>query len=515
MEAWQIAVTIILVYCILVMLIGYLARRVFKSSLEDFYVLSRRAGVIVIFLATAATYHSAYAFLSGPSMFATVGVSFWIAQAPIHLMTGATLYLVGTRVMKLGKARGHITPGDGLADFYDSEHLRVLVAIITSTFLIAYIVVQAIGLGLIIDLSSAGRIPYMWGSLFLISVAAAYVIIGGLRAAYWTDVLQGIWMYLGIAIAAIMIAKNVAPGGFFQVVDQLRTINPDFLVMKWGPSMLIGGILANGAGTVLLPHLWIKFYASKDVKTQKIAAAGTFAYISSYFIWAAIIGLTAALLNNVGLPGVLEKGFIKTLTSQYGSADAVMITMLLTFFSPLVAGFLLAGAAAAAMSTLDSFLGAISLQLVRDVYQRHIRPGRSEHEYVVVSRILIVVWGLIGWFFAIQKPGLIFNIAAIALAGGAQLLPITVQMILPRRKIINKYGALAGYVVGSILVLVFSAQTGGRVGMPVTFHPWQANVIAITVNVLLALIVSQLTRDKTSQKELQTFEEYKKILYTT
>jgi len=61
--------------------------------------------------------------------------------------------------MKLSKARGHFTPGDTLSELYDNECLRVLIAIITSIILIAYIVVQAVELGLIIDLSSESRIP--------------------------------------------------------------------------------------------------------------------------------------------------------------------------------------------------------------------------------------------------------------------------------------------------------------------------------------------------------------------
>lgn len=512
MEAWQVTTAIILFYCALVIAIGFVAGRVLKRTLEDFYVLGRRAGTLVTFLATAATYHSAFAFLTSVAVFATTGITFWVASSAWTTMAAVFMYLVGTRLMKLGKVRGHISPADGLADFYRSELLRVLVAAIMALFVIAYIVVQAVGLGLILDIGSSGAIPYAYGSFILMLVAAIYMILGGLRAAYWTDVLQGIWMYVGIVLAGLLILGKLAPGGLPQVFDQLRTLNPSLLVMRWDPLMMLGTIMIYGPGLMLLPHLWIKYYVAKDEKTLKASALGTAIYLSSYYIPAAMIGLAAAVINAVGMPGVLEKGFISALTAKYGSADAVMAVMITTFLHPAVAGFLLAGAAAAAMSTLDSFLGATSLLLTRDIYQRYVRPNRPESEYVLVSRVLTFVWMLIGWYFAILKPGLIFDITAIAVAGGLQLLPMTLQMVIPRRKVINAKGAVAGFVVGSILVALLTVQTGKYFRMPVTYHAAVAGLIGLAANVAVTLLVSLLT--KPSKEEVEVFEEYKRILYT-
>lgn len=511
MEVWQITTAIIFVYCALVILIGFLAGRIMKRSMEDFYVLSRRAGIIVTFLATAATYHSAFAFLTSVATFATTGITFWVASSAWTVLAAVFMYIAGVRLMKLGKARGHISPADALADFYRSELLRVLVAAVMAVFVIAYIVIQAVGLGLIMDIGSNGVIPYAWGSLILMVVTTIYMVLGGLRAAYWTDVLQGIWMYVGIFLAGVLILGRLAPGGIPEVMDQLRQINPKLLTMNWDPLMMLGSLMIYAPGLMLLPHLWIKYYAARDEQSLKASAVGTAIYLSSYYIPAAMVGLAAAVVNAVGMPGVLDKGFISALTRQYGSADAVMAIMIVKFLHPAVAGFLLAGAAAAAMSTLDSFLGATSLLLTRDIYQRYVRPGKSESEYVLVSRVLMFVWMLVGWYFAILKPGLIFDITSIAVAGGLQLLPVTLQMIIPKKKIINKYGAVSGFAVGSILVALFTAQTGKYFGMPVTYHAAIAGLIGLAANSAIALVVSLATR--TPKEELEVLEEYKNILY--
>lgn len=141
-----------------------------------------------------------------------------------------------------------------------------------------------------------------------------------------------------------------------------------------------------------------------------------------------------------------------------------------------------------------------------------MRPGKSEDEYVFVSRILMFVWMLIGWFFAIPKPGLILDITFIAVAGGLQLVPMTIQMVIPSRRIINKHGAVYGFVIGSILVTLFTVQTVKYYGTPVTYHAALAGLLGLAGNIVVTLIVSALT--KPSHREAQVFEEYKKILHS-
>jgi len=509
MEVWAITTAIIIVYCLLCIGIGYVAGRSFKKNLEDFFVLSRKAGLIVVFLAIASTYHSAFAFLTSVAVYASAGISFWIAAMAWVILAGVWGYLYGKRVFLLGKAKGFITPADLLADYYQSESIRLITALVQALFVIAYIVVQAIGLGIILAVGSGGHIPYQTASLVLILIAAIYVIIGGLRAAYWTDVLQGVWMYIGVWIAGLLITFKFFPQGIPQLMDAVREVNPKMLVMTWKPEMLLSFIVVYGAGLMLLPHLWIKYYAARDTWTIKWSSVGTVAYLSSYYIPTAFVGLAAAVLNAKGVPGVIEPGFISELIKAFGSRDAVMAYMIYNFTHPILAGFLLAGAAAAAMSTLDSFLGSTSLILTRDVYQKYIKPNAGERELVLVSRILLITWALIGWYLAVLKPGLIFDITAIACAGGLQFLPAVVQAIYPtKRAWINRQGALSGIIVGSIITVLLAKQIGGKLGFPLIFHPAMAGTIGLVFNVVVAIAVSMITSPPPEEKRL----EYYRIL---
>ncbi|MDM7275409.1 MAG: sodium:solute symporter family protein [Thermoprotei archaeon] len=495
-ETWQIVISIILLYIVAVMIISYVATKILRRTLEDFYILSRGAGLIVLFLATASTYHSAFAFLTSVAVFSTTGVTFWIGSFAWTTLAGIVAYVLGKRIYLLGKSRGYISPSDLLADRYNSELLRVITALVWAVFIIGYITVQAIGLGIIMSVGSGGRISYEVGALILVLVAALYVAMGGLRAAYWTDVLQGIWMYLGVWLAGLLIAFKFFPS-ISELFSAVREVNPKLLTLNWAPELLAGNVIVFGIGVMILPHLWIKFYAARDTYTIKWNSALTALYISSFYIPAMLVGLTAAVLNVKGVPGLLEPGFIKKLTGLYGSADAVMAYMIYVLTHPIIAGFLLAGAAAAAMSTLDSFLGTISLVLTRDIYQR-VNPRASETSLVLISRLLIILFGLIGWVLAIQRPGLIFDIVAVAAGGGLQVLPALLQAVIPTRiQWINKYGAIIGLIVGSLIVLIFSAPTAKYIGTAAYAYPaGQASLYALIVNFIVAVVVSQIFKSK-------------------
>ncbi len=510
METWVVTTTILAVYCALCTVLGYIAGKKFRKTIEDFFVLSRTAGLIVLFLAVASTYHSAFAFLTSVAVFASVGVSFWIASMAWTTLAAVWGYVYGRRVFLIGKARGCITPADLLADFYQSEAIRVVTAVVQALFIIAYIVVQAIGLGIILSIATGGRVPYEVASLILMLVAAAYVMIGGLRAAYWTDVLQGVWMYIGIWAAGLLILYKFFPGGLPEVVSELAKVRPSMLVLRWSPDMLLSLLVVYSVGLMLLPHMLVKYYAARDTWTIKWTSVGTALYLSSYYIPAMFVGLAAAVLNVTGLNGVIKPGFISELVKAYGSRDVVMAYMIYNFTPPLLAGFLLAGAAAAAMSTLDSFLGTTSMIIVRDIYQRYIRPKASERELVTVSRTLILAWALIGWYLAILKPGLIFDIAAIACAGGLQFLPALLQALYPtRRTWINKHGALAGIVAGSLATALLSKKIGTVLHVSVTLHPAEAGMVGLAINILTALLISRLSGLDHREK----LEEYRKILH--
>ncbi|MBT6887130.1 MAG: sodium:solute symporter family protein, partial [Gemmatimonadales bacterium] len=205
MESWVVATGLIVLYLLFTIVLGVVANRRLSGDMEDFLLYGRKAGFVVLYLTVVASFHSAFAFLGSGGFFYTHGVGFW-AAGTWTLLVGAITYVIGARIWALGKAFGYITPADMLADFYESEAVRVTVAVVSVLFTILYIQVQAQGLGYIINIATDGRVSLNLGTLILLVVAAFYLMAGGLRAVYWTDVLQGIWMYVAVWVGAIVLS---------------------------------------------------------------------------------------------------------------------------------------------------------------------------------------------------------------------------------------------------------------------------------------------------------------------
>ena len=57
---------------------------------------------------------------------------------------------------------------------------------------------------------------------------------------------------------------------------------------------------------------------------------------------------------------------------------------------------------AAAISTLDSLLAALSQSTISLVYKPYLRPEASDRHYVRASRVIVVIWGVLLTAFAIS-----------------------------------------------------------------------------------------------------------------
>ena len=355
MEPWVVATSLIFVYLLITIVLGAVANKRLTVDMEDFLLYGRKAGFVVLYLTVVATYHSAFAFLGSGGYFYTHGIGFW-AAGTWTVLVGAITYVLGSRIWALGKAFRYITPADMLADFYESEAVRILVAIISVLFTILYIQVQAQGLGYILSVASGDRIPFGLGTLILLVVAAGYLVAGGLRAVYWTDVVQGIWMYLAVWIGALVLAFKLF-GGPFELWRRVAVERPDLLTLPgpegfFTPGMWIGMGIALSFGIVFQPHMMIRYYSAVDGKTIKWLGATTPIYLMTLYIPAALVGLGGALvLPDLAIP------------------DRIFPELLFQFAPAWLTGIILAGATAAAMSTLDSILHSNMTVLTRDVYQ--------------------------------------------------------------------------------------------------------------------------------------------------
>ena len=472
METWVVATGLIFVYLLLSLLLGVLANRRLAVDLEDFLLYGRKAGFVVLYLTVVATYHSAFAFLGSGGCFYTHGIGFW-AAGTWTVLVGAITWVLGTRIWALGKRFSYVTPADMLADFYESEAVRVVVAIVSVLFTILYIQVQAQGLGYIISVASGGRISFALGTFILLGVAAAYLMAGGLRAVYWTDVLQGGWMYPAGWIGALFLSYELF-GGPLELWRRVVAERPDLLTVPgphgfFTPGMWVGMTVALSFGIVLQPHIFIRYYTAIDARTLRWLGATTPIYLMTLYIPAALVGLGGALV----MPGM-------------EIPDRVFPELLFRYANPWLTGLVLAGATAAAMSTLDSILHANMTVLTRDVYQRYIARGRSAGHYVLVGRLIVLALLGVGYVLSVRTYGFLVTLVTLSGAGALQLMPAVLGVCFPGGRLLTRAGVLAGIGAGLATLYVTLVLAPHPLGM-------HGGVWSLAVNFLVTYAVAAVT----------------------
>jgi SSS family solute:Na+ symporter len=360
-------------------------------------------------------------------------------------------------------------------------------------FTILYIQVQAQGLGYILSAASGDRISFELGTLILLVVAAFYLAAGGLRAVYWTDVVQGLWMYAAVWIGALVLAYELF-GGPLQLWRRVAAERPDLLTVPgpegfFTPGMWLGMTISLSFGIVLQPHIMIRYYTAVSGRTIKWLGATTPIYLMTLYIPAALVGLGGALV----MPGI-------------ETPDRIFPLMLFEHAPPVLTGLILAGATAAAMSTLDSILHSNMTVLTRDIYQRYIAPDADDRHYMWVGRGIIVGLLVIGYILSVRTYGFLVILVSLSGSGALQLLPGVLGVCMPSKRLRTKSGILAGIGTGLTTLYVTLFIVPNALGI-------HHSLWALAVNFATVLIVSRFTAPPSPETVERIHGEVERFVY--
>jgi SSS family solute:Na+ symporter len=369
----------------------------------------------------------------------------------------------------------------------------VATAIVSVVFTILYIQVQAAGLGYILSVASGDRIPFWLGTLILLVVAAGYLMAGGLRAVYWTDVVQGVWMYLAVWIGALVLAFELF-GGPLELWREVAAQRPDLLTLPgpqgfFTPGMWIGMGIALSFGIVFQPHMMIRYYTAVDGKTIKWLGATTPIYLMTLYIPAAMVGLGGAvILPDLAIP------------------DQVFPELLFRFAPAWLTGAVLAGATAASMSTLDSILHSNMTVLTRDVYQEYIAPEVSQAHYVWVGRLIVVALLALGYVLSVKTFAFLVTLVTLSGSGALQLMPAVLGVCFPGRRLFTKAGVLTGMALGLTVLYLTLVVTPNPLGL-------HGAVWSLLANFAVTILVSRFTRAPSPGTVARIHGEIERFVY--
>jgi len=405
---WLDITTLVLYISALVGMGFYLSRK--NTTTEEYFVGGRSYSGWVIGLSMIGTSISSVTFLAFP---ADAYKTAWLRfipnfTLPLTVLLAAYFFLPFFRRTKIVSAYEY------LEDRF-SPSIRVYGAV---TFIIG----QLMRLALILYLVSI-LMHEITGYSTVVSVllagllVALYTIVGGINAVIWTDVLQTLILVLG-GIVILIIIIFAMPGGLSQIFEIANGDNKFAIAeltngrlnpVTWGFS------LSDKTGLMMLfvgLTVWLQEYGTNQNVIQRYAAAksmkearkGLYTIgILNVPIWAFYMFLGTALYAFFQVhhaPEALE------MLDGTRKAEQIMPFFILNYMPPGVAGIVISAALAAAMSSLDSSINAISTVTVNDVYRRHYVKDREDKHYLHIAWIIA---GIASIFMVIGAIILIYS----------------------------------------------------------------------------------------------------------
>ena len=334
-------------------------------------------------------------------------------------------------------------------------------------------------------------LPYTWALVIGVVIIILYTFLGGFLAVCWTDMIQGILMFVALIVTPFVCIARL--GGFDAVSTMLQELPNSFTLLPYQESgalnvALLVSSLAWGIGYFGQPHILPRFMAirtAKEIRPARVIAT----------IWV-VITLGAAVV--IGVLG-------KLLLPDLADPESVFMTMTTTLYPAILAGIMLTAVLAAIMSTADSQLLVTSSSITTDLYRGIINKNAGEKTVLWVSRIAVMVVSVIAALIVcVENPvegtllakinESVFKLVAFAWAGfGAAFGPTVLLSLFWKR--MTKWGALAGILTGGITACIWWLLDGGIFDLYEIIPGFVFSLIAIVVVSMLTKVEDEIVKE--------------------
>jgi sodium/proline symporter len=433
-------IAVLLAYGLVLIAIGLWSRRD-SRNVAGYYVAGKKLPAWVIAFSTNTTGESAWLLLGLTGMGYAVGLhALWIVLGEV---LGVTLswVLVALPFKAYTDRYDAITVPDYLeARFRDTRHVfRLISLVIILSMVTAYTAAQLTAIGKAFNAFLATS--YGTGVIIGAAIILYYTSVGGFKAVAYSDLLQGVLMFLGLLVLPIV--GFVAAGGWAAVLSGISLENPALLTPMGELGMSVPGVISAlgfvGIGFAFLgaPQLLTRFMSARN--RAEIVKGSLIAVICIIFfdIGAVFAGLAGRSL----FPGLADP-------------ETILPTMSAELFPPIFTGVFLVIVLAASMSTVDSLLILASSAVVRDIIQKIFEPNLTEIRLSLFGKLTTVVIGAVAFVLAIGEVRMIFWFVLFAWSGLASAFtPVVLCSLFWKRT--SRAGAMAGMIAGFLAAVIW------------------------------------------------------------
>ena len=532
-------------------LIGWLSRTL---QVDAYYVAGRQVPTVFNGMATAADW------MSGASFVAMAGGIYFKGYGYMALLVGWTggYVLVASLLAPYLRKFGCYTVPDFIGTRYGGNLARFSAVIVLTVASFTYVTAQINATGTIA--SVALDIPF--GIAVYVGLASILMcsMLGGMRAVTWTQVAQYIVLIIAYLLPVFWISSKLGAGFFphFMLADEVARIAElegqfgfvknsaaDLATVPKGlagitkahssvnatPWAFISLAVCMMAGTASLPHVMMRYFTTPSVRTARRSVGWSLFFIFLLYSSAPMLATLSKLsLIDTTLPtGIIGKTIAEVQAIDWyqnwnqanlmfisdfngngtlelneffmGGKAVVLATPEIAGLPYVISGLVAAGGMAAAMSTADGLVLAISNALSHDIYYKIINPKAETAKRLIVARVLLVLIGFAGaTIAALEIQGILGSVIwAFDFAMSGLFFPLVLGVWWKRA---NAPGAVAGMLLGLIsgtayLIWVRSGGSGFLGITQLTF-----GIVGAAVSLVSMIVVSLITAapDAATQK---------------
>lgn len=399
------------------------------------------------------------------------------------------LVLLASQIRRFGK----FTAPEFVGERYGSQAARAIAAAISIAISIIYCVAQFKGIGLIFSFMFG--IDYQQGVTYGALAVVSYLVISGMLGVPRNQQLQYLVISISFIVPLMWLARKL---GYFWLLPQFgygraltdlsREFQIDFTLPFASGSLFQWCALCFTlmVGTAGLPHVLSRFYTVPNVRDARWSVVWGLFFIALIYWSAPAFAVFGRLLE-------AKSGLIPDPASARAAADVIALKTALQAGLPgWLVGVLAAGALSAAFFTVAGLLMTGAASISHDIYYSMVNPRASESARMQVAKGGTLVLAAIVLLLALDPPGLIAEITAVAFAlAGNTIFPLFLLGIWWGRA--NRYGAIAGMVTG-IVCTALAPLCGGLFPQVALLFPVTSSALLGAPLVIVVMIaVSLLT----------------------
>lgn len=444
--------------CYFAVILGFVVYARFKSTrrllpgLNEFFLAGKNLSPLVLTFTYIGSLFSTFTVLGMPGLAYTHGLGAIIFYMLLHSFGIILFLMIAKKMRAYADGKRIFSPLEIISDHYKSRKLGLFIAVIFTLFLMPYIALQLVGIGVFIHSFTDGAVTYVTGVGSMLVIIFIYLFLGGMRAVAYTDFVQIAASLLGL-IAGLWMLFTHFDLSFFSVIDRMNATSPEHLTIAgakgtytW-PFLLTVSLVT--ASIYLQPHILTRAMMAKSDHHINFMVCG----ILIGFLLTATLALYYAFTLYLAYGADLEPNFVMGhVFKQIGTWGTLGL---------LISALMLMGALGAAMSTADSLLISIGQITTRDM----VRPffNMTPERQIIFSKIVMISVLIAAFITGLKPPQFMTDLAVYSAAGGALMVPTIISFAWARRSTMAAYLSISIGLVALLTAALYKIKTGNNI----------------------------------------------------